>query len=99
MRGRRLGSCPALTRCGSRKADAEKLDSLSRQGVSTTSTTGAGLGSIFRGASIEMSDRIHLVKANPDAQGFFSANGLQQLSIVNAGRDYPYRFWRDLRAD
>ena len=39
------------------------------------------------------------VKANPDAQGFFSANGLQQLSIVNAARDYPYRFWRDLRAN
>jgi GNAT superfamily N-acetyltransferase len=40
-----------------------------------------------------------LVKANPDAQGFFSAKGLQPLSTQDAGRDYPYRFWRDLRAD
>ena len=58
MRGHRPGSCPALMRCGSRKADAEEPDSLSRQGVSTTSTTGAGRGQTVRGASIEMSDRI-----------------------------------------
>lgn len=40
-----------------------------------------------------------LVKANPDAQGFFLANGLRQLATEDARRDYPYRFWRDLRAD
>ena len=72
MRGHRPGSCPALQRCGSRKADAGKLDSLSRQGVSATSTTGAGLGQIVRGASIEMSDRIHnALRLQPAADRIF----------------------------
>jgi hypothetical protein len=72
MRGRRPGSCPALKRCGPRKVDAEKLDSLSRQGVSTTSTTGAGLGQTVRGASIAMSDRIHTgLQPQPAADRIF----------------------------
>ncbi len=36
-----------------------------------------------------------LVKANPDAQGFFAAKGLQQLSTEDVRRNYPYRFWMD----
>ncbi len=40
-----------------------------------------------------------LVKANRDAQGFFSAMGFQQLSTEDVERDYPYRFWWDLSAD
>ena len=32
-----------------------------------------------------------LVKANRDAQRFFSAKGLQQLSVMDAWRDYPYQ--------
>ena len=72
MRGRRLGSCPASKRCGSRRVDAEKLDSLSRQGVSTTSTTGAGRGQTVRGASIEMSDRIYnALRLQPAADRIF----------------------------
>lgn len=37
-----------------------------------------------------------LVKANPDAQGFFAAKGMRQLSTEDARRDYPYRFWKGL---
>jgi len=40
-----------------------------------------------------------LLKANRDAQGYISAKGLQELSVKDAGRDYPYRFWRDLPGD
>ena len=38
-----------------------------------------------------------LVKANPDAQGFFAARGMQRLSTEDARRDYPYRFWEDFK--
>jgi len=38
-----------------------------------------------------------LVKANPDAQGFFAARGMQRLSTEDARRDYPYRFWADFK--
>ncbi len=63
----------------------------------------AGIGSRLIGAAIRAArqgkfDGV-LVKANPDAQGFFLANGLRQLATDDARRDYPYRFWRDLRAD
>jgi GNAT superfamily N-acetyltransferase len=62
-----------------------------------------GIGSRLLNAAIEVARQGGfaglLVKANRDAHGFFSAKGLQQLSVVDTGRDYPYRFWRDLRAD
>jgi len=63
----------------------------------------AGIGGRLLDAAIEAArqggfDGL-LVKANRDAQRFFSAKGLQQLSVMDAGRDYPYRFWRDLRTD
>ncbi len=38
-----------------------------------------------------------LVRANKDAQGFFAAKGLQPLPVARPGRDYPYRFWFDLK--
>lgn len=61
-----------------------------------------GIGSRLLDVAIEAAHRGGfdglLVKANRDAQGFFSAKGLQQLSVMDAGRDYPCRFWRDLRA-
>ena len=37
-----------------------------------------------------------LVKAQADAEGFFRAQGLQQLAVADASRDYPNRFWLDL---
>jgi GNAT superfamily N-acetyltransferase len=40
-----------------------------------------------------------LVKSNPDAQGFFESRDMQRLSTEDARRDYPYRFWMDLKAD
>ena len=39
-----------------------------------------------------------LVKANPDATGFFAAKGFQQLSTEDTRRDYPYRFWLQVGA-
>ena len=61
-----------------------------------------GIGSRFIGAAIRAARQGRfdgmLVKANRDAQGFFFSRGLQQLPTENARRDYPYRFWRDLRA-
>jgi len=35
-----------------------------------------------------------LVKAQADANGFFSAQGMQRLPVVDPARDYPHRFWR-----
>jgi len=62
-----------------------------------------GIGSRLLNAPIEAARQGGfaglLVKANRDAQRFFSAKGLQQLSVMDAWRDYPYRFWRDLRTD
>ena len=37
-----------------------------------------------------------LVKAQADAEGFFRSQGLQQLAVADAERDYPHRFWLDL---
>lgn len=37
-----------------------------------------------------------LVKAQPDAEGFFAARGLQRLSVEDPSRDYPHRFWRSV---
>lgn len=58
----------------------------------------SGIGSRLL-ASAEEAARNHgfdglLVKANRDAQTFFLAKGLQQLTIKNPKRDYPYRFWK-----
>lgn len=39
-----------------------------------------------------------LVKANPEALGFFAAQGLEALADGDAERAYPYRFWLDLGA-
>lgn len=38
-----------------------------------------------------------LLKAQADAEGFFSAKGLQRLVVENATRDYSNRFWLDIR--
>ena len=34
-----------------------------------------------------------LVKAQPDAIGFFVRLGMQELPVKDASRDYPHRFW------
>lgn len=38
-----------------------------------------------------------LVKAQTDAEGFFSSSGLQRLAVADDSRDYPNRFWLDTR--
>ena len=37
-----------------------------------------------------------LVKAQADADGFFSSQGLRQLAVTDENRDYGNRFWLDL---
>jgi GNAT superfamily N-acetyltransferase len=39
-----------------------------------------------------------LVKAQPGADVFFAALGLERLPVEDASRDYPYRFWKALRS-
>lgn len=39
-----------------------------------------------------------LVKAQPDAVGFFSARGLERLPVRDPKRDYPYRYWARVAA-
>ena len=34
-----------------------------------------------------------LVKAQPDAVGFFTKLGMKKLPVKDASRDYPHRFW------
>jgi len=34
-----------------------------------------------------------LVKAQADANGFFTARGLLRLPVADPARDYPHRFW------
>ena len=34
-----------------------------------------------------------LVKAQPDAVGFFAKLGMKKLPVKDTSRDYPYRFW------
>ena len=62
-----------------------------------------GIGRRLIGAAIRAARQGNfdgmLVKANPDARGFFSAMGLEPLPTEDARRDYPYRFWKDLKAD
>jgi len=35
-----------------------------------------------------------LVKARPEATGFFLARGMEHLPVEQAARDYPHRFWK-----
>lgn len=35
-----------------------------------------------------------LVKAQPDAAGFFQSRGMQRLAVKDPDRDYPYRYWQ-----
>jgi predicted N-acetyltransferase YhbS len=35
-----------------------------------------------------------LVKARPEASGFFIGRGLEPLPVTDAERDYPHRFWK-----
>lgn len=35
-----------------------------------------------------------LVKARPEAEGFFLTRGLTPLPVIDAERDYPHRFWK-----
>ena len=37
-----------------------------------------------------------LVKANPEACGFFRHIGLEELEVRDAEQDYPHRFWLDI---
>jgi len=39
-----------------------------------------------------------LVKARPEAEGFFLARGLTPLPVTDAERDYPHRFWTEVGA-
>lgn len=39
-----------------------------------------------------------LVKAQPDAIGFFQARGLERLPVRDAERDYPHRYWTPVPA-
>ncbi len=59
----------------------------------------AGIGSRLINAAVQAARQGRfdgmLVKANPDAQG----KGLQPLPTEDARRDYPYRFWKNRRAD
>jgi len=59
---------------------------------------GARLLSAATAAAREHSYDGLLVKAQADAEGFFRTQGLQQLAVEDAGRDYPHRFWLDLTA-
>jgi GNAT superfamily N-acetyltransferase len=36
-----------------------------------------------------------LVKAHSEACGFFSAQGLRMLPVIDSDRDYPYRYWTE----
>jgi predicted N-acetyltransferase YhbS len=58
--------------------------------------TGARLLSAAAAAAREQGYDGLLVKAQADAEGFFSSQGLQQLVVADASRDYPNRFWLDL---
>lgn len=40
-----------------------------------------------------------LVKAQPDAQKFFVALGLQQIPVEDFRRDYPHRFWKPVNGN
>jgi GNAT superfamily N-acetyltransferase len=59
-----------------------------------------GLGARLLAASAEAARRQGLdgvlVKAQPDAIGFFEAQGLSRLPVEDPERDYPHRYWLDI---
>jgi GNAT superfamily N-acetyltransferase len=59
-----------------------------RQGIG-----GQLLDSAMRVASAQDFDGL-LVKAQPGAERFFLACGLEPLPVTDAERDYPHRFWK-----
>jgi GNAT superfamily N-acetyltransferase len=38
-----------------------------------------------------------LVKAQPAANGFFIALGMQRFAVLDDSRDYPHRFWKPVK--
>lgn len=62
-----------------------------RQGV------GARLLDAAAGAVRERGCDGLLVKAQADANGFFAARGMARLAVVDPLRDYPHRFWLQVR--
>lgn len=60
-----------------------------------------GLGSrLLQAAESAAANRCDglLVKAQPGAGDFFSRHGFEQLAVTEPGRDYPYRYWKQLPA-
>lgn len=59
---------------------------------------GQGIGrQLFRAAEEQVRQGGYdglLVKAQPDATGFFQAMGMQGLERRVSARDYPYRYWK-----
>ncbi|MEJ5209983.1 MAG: GNAT family N-acetyltransferase [Burkholderiales bacterium] len=59
---------------------------------------GRGLGRTLFEAACEAARRKGfegvLVRARPEAAGFFAAMGGQALPVVDPARDYPHRFWK-----
>lgn len=58
----------------------------------------AGVGSRLLDAAVmatrEQGFEGLLVKARPEAEGFFRARGLTPLPVTDDERDYPHRFWK-----
>jgi GNAT superfamily N-acetyltransferase len=61
---------------------------------------GEGIGSRLLDAALRAARETGadglLVKASPDAQGFFRARGLRRLTRGHPARDYPHRYWMDV---
>lgn len=68
-----------------------------------TDLQGKGIGSRLLDASIQAARQGGfeglLVRANPDAAGFFSARGLAHLPVEDPVRDYPHRNWLALGSE
>ena len=58
-----------------------------------------GVGSLLLNAVLEEVRSRNLggllVKAQPDAVGFFKTQGFVHLPVGNTDRDYPYRWWKE----
>lgn len=56
-----------------------------------------GIGRQLLAAAVDAAREAHadglLVKAQPDAEPFFLALGLQPIECRDPARDYPYRYW------
>lgn len=63
---------------------------------------GRGIGTRLLEAALaacgESACRGLLVKAQPDAVGFFQARGLERLPVRDPDRDYPHRYWAPVAA-